>query len=372
MLTPIRIAAIAAAVLAVAATATASGSTTVPGSWHRLAPEPVALPYGASVWSGKELIVFGRTPLTKVAENPSKNAASAYDPALRRWRTLTPPAQRGAVPSCCDAVWTGSAMLVFGANLAYDPANNTWRKLPRSVPGGIVLWTDREAIGWGGGCCGDASARGAAYNPSNGRYRTLPRSPLAPSQRPLGAWTGREVILLVSGFDPDGKPYPARMARAAAYDPASNSWHRLAPLPGPSPRFATGAAWDGDELLVVGAGPASRSTYAYDSVKNTWRRLAPMPDARPGAVVLWTGSRLVAWGGLSANGTRTLPIGFSYDPKTNRWARIARAPLATGGTSVAWSGRSLLVVGGVIGASKATGNQQVWLREGAAFTPAPH
>jgi N-acetylneuraminic acid mutarotase len=368
MFTPIRIA--AAALLALTATAAASGSSTVPGHWRALPREPVALPYGASVWTGKQLVVFGRTPLTKVADNPSKNAATAYDPAKNRWRTLSPPAERGAVLSCCDAVWTGREMLVFGANVAYDPSRNTWRKLSRSVPQGIVLWTGSEAIGWGGGCCGDASARGAAYNPATGRYRPLPRSPLPPSQRPLGAWTGREVILLVSGFDPNGKPYPARMARAAAYDPAANSWRRLAPLPTPTLRFATGAAWDGHELLVVGAGPSSRSTYAYDPVENTWHRRAPMPAARAGVTVLWTGSRLIAWGGVNATGTRTLPSGLSYDPATDRWARIVRAPLATGGTSVAWSGRSLLVVGGVIGASKATGNKQVWLREGAAFTPA--
>src|SRR5262245_33419053 len=368
MFTPIRIAA-AAALVAVTATAAASGSSTVPGRWRTLPREPVALPYGASVWTDRQLIVVGRTPLTKVADNPSKNAATAFDPAKNRWRTLSPPAERGGVLGCCDAVWTGREVLVFGANVAYDPSRNVWRKLPRSVPEGIVLWTGREAIGWGGGCCGDASARGTAYNPTTGRYRPLPRSPLAPSQRPLGAWTGREVILLVSGFDPDGKPYPARMARAAAYDPAANSWRRLAPLPAPSLRFATGTAWDGHELLVVGAGRSSRSAYAYDSAKNTWRRLAPMPGARPSAAVLWTGSRLIVWGGASANGTRTLPSGFSYDPATDRWARIARAPLATSGTSVAWSGRSLLVVGGVIGASKATGNKQVHLREGAAFTP---
>jgi hypothetical protein len=35
-----------------------------------------------------------------------------------------------------------------------------------------------------------------------------------------------------------------------------------------------------------------------------------------------------------------------------------------------WTGRSLLAFGGIIGSSAATGNQQVWLRGVAAFTPA--
>ena len=28
-------------------------------------------------------------------------------------------------------------------------------------------------------------------------------------------WDGHEVVFFVSGFDPDGKPWPARFARAA-------------------------------------------------------------------------------------------------------------------------------------------------------------
>jgi N-acetylneuraminic acid mutarotase len=371
MFTPTRIAAAVLAALAAATAITAaSGASTVPGNWHRLAPEPVALPYGDNVWTGRQLIVFGRVPLTKQTYNPSKNAAIAYNAATNSWRTLSPPTQRGAVAGCCQAVWTGKEMLVFGANLAYDPTTNTWRPLPRSVPSGIVLWTGREAIGWGGGCCGDASSSGAAYNPASGRYRVLPRSPLAPSQRPLGAWTGHELILLVSGFDPDGTPYPARLARAAAYDPATNSWRRLPPLPARSLRFATGAAWDGHELLVVGAGSGMRRSYAYAPATNRWRQLASMPVDRSDAAVLWTGSRLVVWGGENGRG-RTVRDGLAYAPKTDRWAAIARAPLRTDGTSVAWTGKSLLVFGGVIGASEATGNQQVWLREGAAFTPTP-
>ena len=70
-------------------------------------------------------------------------------------------------------------------------------------------------IGWGGGCCGDASADGAAYDPATNTWRKLPRSPLAPEQSPIGAWTGHELILLVSGIDL-GKlePLPERFAFA--------------------------------------------------------------------------------------------------------------------------------------------------------------
>src|SRR5204862_389751 len=83
----------------------------------------------------------------------------------------------------------------------------------------------------------------------------------APSQRPVGAWTGRELLLLVSSFGPDGKPWPASLARAAAYDPATNAWHRIAPLPETGLGALGTAAWDGRELLVVAAGKAARPAW---------------------------------------------------------------------------------------------------------------
>jgi len=344
-----------------------AGSTpsTVPGKWHVLARQPVALPYGASVWTGGRLIVFGRRPLTKTTYEPSVNAAVSFDPARNVWRTLSPPARAGLGLGCCTAaVWTGTRALVFGENVAYRPSTDEWRPIHAVIPEGIVAWTGGEAIGWGGGCCGDARSDGAAYNPATDTTRKLPRSPLAPSQDPIGAWDGHELLIFVSGYGPEVQRYPARFARGAAYDPATNSWRRLAPLPVHGTRFASSAAWTGTELIVVGAGPTFRATFAFDPHANRWTRLASSPTSRTGAAAIWTGDRLVAWGGTGR-------AGFAYDPATNRWSALAQPPFRDpAGMSAVWTGRSLLAFGGVIGSSAATHNQQVWPRDVAAFTPA--
>jgi hypothetical protein len=184
----------------------------------------------------------------------------------------------------------------------------------------------------------------------------------------VGAWTGRELILLVSGFNPDGKPYPARLARAAAYNPTTNKWGRIAT---PPERGGT-AAWDGHELLVVGAGRSARSTLAYNPATNRWRRLASMPSARFGASAVWTGKRLYVWGGQNAGASTSRRDGVAYDPRTNRWLAISRAPLTAGvgGSLAAWTGRSLIVWGGEIGTPKGTAIPPKFPRGGAVFTPA--
>ena len=329
-----------------------AAATKVAGTWERIPSAPSGTLPAATVWTGRQLIVLGR----RVG---SGALAQAYDPTAKAWKRLTPPAKLGSDPYCCSAVWTGKQLLAWGAfaAAAYDPATNSWRTLSRSIQGGILVWTGREAIGWGGGCCGDARSNGRTYNPATKTFRVLPRSPLAPDQGPVGAWTGRELLLFVHGLTPDGKPYPASFARAAAYDPATNRWRRIAVMPS----HGGTAVWDGRELLVVGAGTRARATLAFDPATNRWRRLASSPASAAGSVV-WTGKRVLLWAASR---------GFSYDPSTNRWAALPSWPLRPReGSAIAWTGRSLIVWGGEIGTPLGTSIPPKFPLDGASFTPA--
>jgi N-acetylneuraminic acid mutarotase len=367
--------ALALVLILVAAPDAIAGSAA--GTWRRLPVAPVRIDSGLTgVWTGRQMLVFG---VTGVAPDGSflkaVNVGEAYDPAARAWRRLPKPPGAVDREGSHAAVWTGSRVLVTSpfATLVFNPASGRWRRLGRGH-GGLVVWTGRELIGWGGGCCGDAFSDGAAYDPATNRWRTLPRSPLAGSARPIGAWTGKELIVLVGNLDPDGKPWPARLARAAAYDPANNTWRRIAPLP--EPRGGASAVWDGRELLVVGGAgdprggkpaPFARAGFAYDPVSNRWRRLAPMPSGRVGASVVWAGTRLLVWGGQTAPDARpeSPPRGLAYDPRTNRWSALPRAPLSGRiGQTAVWAGHALLVWGGGTGRPPYAG-----FRDGAAFTP---
>jgi hypothetical protein len=357
--------ALAFIVLVPATALAASSQSTVPGTWRKLPAAPFALLPGTSVWTGEQLILVGRRPFTSV------DVAESYNPATNTWTRLKPPPGPEYSPGY-KAVWTGKEMLNWGAfhSSAFNPATKRWRALRSSLPTGIVVWTGREAIGWGGGCCGDAWSNGTAYNPATNTYRNLARSPLAPSQGPMGAWTGRELILFVSGFNPDGKPYPARLARAAAYNPTTNTWRRIAPLPGVGLRATGSAVWNGHELLVTGVGQHADLVFAYNPATNHWRRLASLPAPRVGATALWTGRQLVVWGGqnLGANVPGGLRNGVAYDLHSDRWSAIPTAPLRTSGSAV-WTGRSLLVWGGEIGTPLGTSIPPKFPRDAAAFTP---
>jgi N-acetylneuraminic acid mutarotase len=327
------------------------------GTWRLLPRAPIAPDsYLIGTWTGRQLVVFGRAHAT---EGKPVNVAASYDPATRRWRRLTPPkGPNGSFEGRYSAVWTGEEVLVWGPfdYEAYDPAAKRWRRLPRrpgiGAAGGLVVWTGREMIGWGGGCCGDAFSDGVAYSPAMNRWRRLATSPLAGSQAPVGAWTGRELVVVVGNLDPDGKPWPARLARAAAYDPARNAWRRLAPLPGGQ---AVTGVWDGRELLVLTAGGA---VFALDPATNRWRRIARLGPAHLGAAVDWARNRLLVWGGTRATGV-------AVDPSTGRITPLPKSPLRARQDPVsAWTGHALIVWGG----RAPVGGKP--LLAGATFTPA--
>jgi hypothetical protein len=352
-------------VVVLASSALAASGSPAAGSWRKLPAAPAAVLPGSSVWTGRQLIVVGNVPFK------TRAVAEAYDPAANAWSVL--PVPRSLHELGYTDIWTGKEVLVWGAShsFAFNPATKHWRALGGSIPGGTIVWTGREAIGWGGGCCGDAQADGVAYNPSTGAFRELAPSPLAPSQRPLGTWTGRELILFVSGFDPDGHRWPARFARAAAYNPLTNTWRRLAPLPAAGLRWAGNAAWDGHEVLVAGAGANARLALAFNPRTNRWRRLASLPAGRIRASAAWTGTQLVFWGGQTPEGSRDLRDGVAYNPRTDRWSSLPYAPFrARGGSLVAWTGHALIVWGGEIGTPAGTNTAPEFPRDGAVFTPA--
>ena len=336
--------------LLVACGSTQQSSEPRKAAWQDVPAAPVRIDADpAAAWTGKELIVTGMRFGPTGNMIGAKNVAAAYNPSTRTWRRLAPAPK---MDSYCrrDAVWTGKQMLLWGCGqAAFDPETGSWRMLPKAPTGeGSVAWTGRELIGWGGGCCGDASADGSAYDPAANTWRTLARPPLAPSQGPLRAWTGHRLILVVSGYSPaDAKPYPASMARAAAYDPATDTWSRVAAPPPGALRYGGTGAWDGHELLVVGNASATRhDAYAYDPAANSWRRLSRPPRGLVPEQAIWSGSRLIVLGGDEA--TRA----FAYDPERDRWTALPHLPLQGPGQNVAtWTGRELIVWNGAGAAS---------------------
>lgn len=247
-----------------------------------------------------------------------------------------------------------------------------WAPLPDSPLDGradhVAVWTGETMIVWGGGTVQEMGTHpdlqatgtghdpdtgesiaigerrfdtGATYDPSDGSWTPIADSPIAGSYDDTGVWTGDELLVLNA------------RGEAAAYQPRSDSWRVLPPLPLSIAGDQHTAVWTGEEMIVWryrcdddGCDTAG-ATYAPDT--DTWRTIAasPLPPRRWHTAV-WTGTEMIVWGGDDWLADRSTPTGAAYDPATDSWRIIPEAPIDSRQWHTAtWTGSEMIVLGGM-------------------------
>jgi N-acetylneuraminic acid mutarotase len=224
-----------------------------------------------------------------------------------------------------------------------------WTKLslpPQVRTGSAVVWTGSQLLDWGG-CdpaindrC-EAVADGYAFDPASRTWSDLPPAPVAGSGA-HAIWTGSEALFI--GFDSESKKL-----HSEAFDPATRTWRKLATAP-IGPRYSPVLVWTGSKLVVWGGSerdqPGIESTGAmFDPATNTWELMADAPHGLNLASGVWTGDRVLVFGSL-VNGRNhadtTTSVGETYDPATDHWHEIARSNLSPQATSAVWTGGRLV------------------------------
>jgi len=92
------------------------------------------------------------------------------------------------------------------------------------------VWTGSELFVWGGDAVDGISNDGALYNPTTMKWRKLPTSPLSGRVDAQAVWVDDEVIV-ISGDQPASSTSPQVRTDLAAFDPSTNKWTTLAPMP---------------------------------------------------------------------------------------------------------------------------------------------
>jgi len=276
----------------------------------------------AMVWTGEEVLVVGGS------NGPGLDQiGTAYNPTSDTWRPLADPP--GAVDGWANlvggpAVWTGNEMIIWRRGLAYQPATDSWRSIaesplsPRNRP--AIVWTGTELVVWGG-CspsdtdqCDEMNSRllddGARYDPDTDTWTALPTSPLTPAVHMVAAWTGSEMILVVT--DPGDQAGET----AATFSPERLEWTVIDTPPLDNRRFAA-AASTGNQFVIWGGGDGTSDKgaadgAAYNPLTDEWAMLPAGPG--PGRALhsmIYAGDRLY----VSATRTVSPPLQlFTNDP----------------------------------------------------------
>jgi N-acetylneuraminic acid mutarotase len=203
------------------------------------------------------------------------------------------------------------------------------------------------------------------YDPASDKWAKKKPMPLASHHVSFTEYKGK--IYAFGGFvlPQSGPPAWVPIDNAWEYDPATDNWKALAPLP--TKRGSPVAVTVSDRIYVIGGavpGPGQPAVHParphtsvgtveeYDPATNTWRQRAPMPTPRNHAVAgAISGKVYVASGRVGAafisGGSSNIGVIEAYDPAADAWsqglARMANARSA--GAGAVWGGR-LYITGG--------------------------
>ncbi len=317
------------------------------GSWTTIFSYPVK-GFG-QVWTGS----------LSISWSPYTGGGFTYDPATG---TSTPISSMGAPPFLRDytSIWTGSKMIVWGGSITdypgagmggiYDPVTDSWTAIsqmgaPVTREGHTAVWTGTRMIVWGGWYGSDYLALddGYSFDPETNSWSPIAASGLMPRAYHSAVWTGTRMIIWggVSGDIPLGYP---TLNDGAAYYPATNTWSPISATNAPSDRYMHTAVWTGSRMIVWGGGVCSGGPYcsplsdgaSYSPPGDTWQALGTAgtpPPAMSGHTAVWTGSSMIVYDGPGQGGR--------YSPGSGSWMGVSSdaAPPATG--HAIWTGSAM-------------------------------
>lgn len=232
----------------------------------------------------------------------------------------------------------------------YDPATDTWTRaadlpLARGHISASTLFTMNNRIVIIGGSANDGASGKALsdvtmFDPQTNLWLRLPPLP-GGRKTPVAGVYGSQIIVATGGT---GSPTATTWVGTF-----QSTWEKAPALPTALGEVAGGII--GNTLYVVGEG--SSVTAGYNLSTGTWSStsaLAQRPYAGNHHAAEVVGGKLYLLGGLGS-GAGKVQI---YDPSTNGWSVGADMPFAAGSSSSALINGEMYVAGGIIGSSTTT------------------
>jgi N-acetylneuraminic acid mutarotase len=238
--------------------------------WTELAPLPKGLNHIAATSAGGKVYAFGGF----TAQNRNAvDSAYVYDPATDVWKALTPlPTPRGSAGAVAldgklhviggrdDVTGNGDV----GAHEVYDPETGTWSQAaPLPTPRdhlAIAVYADKiHVIGGRFNDMDHLTGVHEIYAPSTNAWSEAAPLPTARSGVATAVVSSR---ILVMGGEHNPTSPTGTFKENEVYDPSTDAWSSLAPLP--TPRHGFGAAVFDGAVYTPGGAPANGGSQQSD------------------------------------------------------------------------------------------------------------
>ncbi len=189
---------------------------------------------------------------------------------------------------------------------------------------------------------GAASSFSRVYDPTTDQWTTLAPMPTRAGAPAIATMNG--LIYIIGGYNPNNgalyTPSPNQI-----YDPSTNSWS-TASNPNVARAFATAQAVGGKIFLIGGCTCATKfsDVEQFDPGTNTWSTMASMPTARAAMVSAVVGTTIYVIGG--SNDFAAIGTTEAYDTGQNSWSTKTPMPTARSEFGAALVGNHIFAFGG--------------------------
>ena len=286
------------------------------GSWTPKAPMPTAREQAAAAAVGATVYVFGG-----IVGNTCQGISTveAYDTVTDQWTTKAPmPTPRW---NAAAVVFNGIIYVIGGSTgcgprtdavEAYDPASNTWTtKAPLSSPrAGVAAGAVGNFIyAAGGSTLAEVYVDTVdVFEPAANAWHAGPAMPTARTNAAAGVIDG---ILYVAA----GCCVPEAASRLESFNPATGQWTVRASLNQPRV-FPPAAAVVNGRLYLAGGnfGGPLHETEEYDPATNAWSFVAPMPTARTDLFGAAVDGVMYAIGGDLTGNDHVTTVNEAFEP----------------------------------------------------------
>jgi len=235
---------------------------TVTGTWHHVADLPVAVHHpGATALDGRIYVAGGYL----IEDSTAIADVWSYDPEADAWERRTSlSTPRGAF----GLVAHNGALFAVGG--AFEQLGGPATGLVERYDPGADLWVERTSL---------------------------------PTPREHLAVIASEDRIFAIGGRANGDESDAIAGANEVYDPATNRWETLPPLP--VPRGGLSGVFADGQAIVLGGERGDQlfaDVNAFDPDTGEWRSLPPMPTARHGLAAAVVGGTLYAITGSTLAG----------------------------------------------------------------------
>ena len=318
--------------------------------------------YHSAVWTGSKMIIWGGW-----GNNGTLNTGGIYDVSSNSWASVTTTGAPAPQYQDHTAVWTGAKMLVWiggwgnrGARGGeYDPVLDSWTTISTDgAPGArihnVSVWTGSKMIIWGGSGDGGSNSvnTGALYDPVNGSWVSMTTTNAPSAEYATAVWTGSKMIV----WGGEARYLSSGGVYTPPASPTSNSWTATTTTGAPAPRSLNAAVWTGSKMIVWGGSGSNffNTGGQYDPLTDSWTvtNTTGAPSSRGDHVAVWSGAKMIIWGG-GDSASSSLNTGGLYDPVADLWTSTSTtsAPHGRSQTKAVWTGKVMLVWGGDISES---------------------